>query len=122
MEKNLDRFQFRGWNGKRMSYNWDWNTTAEGMGICLIDWLASGNTIMQSTGLKDKNGTLIFEGDMLKIKLNRTKNHIFEIIWNNQLACFDYQPKPCTESLILYLNEAEIIGNRFQNPELLEKQ
>lgn len=80
--------------------------------------------IMQCTGLKDKNGKLIFEGDILKClyispigeiipKLGFVKFD-FGAFW------FDYK----LGSSYLYNENAlfEIIGNIHENPELLEEQ
>ena len=75
-------------------------------------------TIGQYTGLKDKNGTKIFEGD-----IGRRRDDIFLIDWSEEKAAFVmiFHDYICE---ILYLEElwddAEVIGNIHDNPELLE--
>lgn len=75
-------------------------------------------TIGQCTGLKDKNGVMIFEGDV--IKQDNFQKFVSKIVWDNKLARFmndaisggailnTCDPKYC-----------EIIGNIHDNPELL---
>lgn len=80
-------------------------------------------TIMQSTGLKDKNGKEIFEGDVAyngfrKIIVNYGKQAIEEefgaireyVGFNLTLACGYPEAIPMNY---------EIIGNIYENPELL---
>lgn len=76
---------------------------------------------MQSTGLKDKNGKLIYEGDILHI--NNFNCNVF-VIWNKDLAGFELKKCWCTyESVnIQYgFNDREIIGNIYKNKDLLEE-
>jgi uncharacterized phage protein (TIGR01671 family) len=82
------------------------------------------SVLMQCTGLKDKNGKLIYEGDVLKAKWCFTLKIVYQnacfghIKMNNSdksFLSFNEQPK-----LSLMLNTYEIIGNIYENPELLE--
>lgn len=72
------------------------------------------STICQCTGLKDKNGTLICENDILKYQ------------WDGEerIDVIKYQPPIFTysDSFRWSLNEDEVIGNIFENPELLEQE
>ena len=86
------------------------------------------DTICQCTGLKDKNGNLIWENDICRRILLPTKR----IEKNFRIAYVPY--KCCLSAIDLdgsnitflsdYINnqyEVEVIGNIFDNPELLEK-
>ena len=91
------------------------------------------NIIMQSTGLHDKNGKEIYEGDILKSEFVECN---FEIEWNNEAACYDWcvvaETKKMAASLAKAIEEApakakkpfdkiiEVIGNIYENPELLK--
>ena len=78
--------------------------------------------LMQSTGLKDKNGKEIFEGDVLDYKGRKAL-----VRWHGSYASFIYRfvdepHKRNAEWKPLYLAymKCEIIGNIYENPELLE--
>lgn len=79
-------------------------------------------TLMQSTGLVDKNGKEIFEGDILDYKGRKAL-----VRWHGSYASFIYRfvdelQNRKTEWKPLYLAymKCEIIGNIYENPELLE--
>lgn len=78
--------------------------------------------LMQSTGLKDKNGKEIFEGDILDYKGRKAL-----VRWHGSYASFIYRfvdelQKRKTEwkPLCLAYMKCEIIGNIYENPEFLE--
>lgn len=82
--------------------------------------------LMQSTGLHDKNGKEIFEGDIVRMRNPRDRRQIgmFQVVRvanSPMLGLLD--KKLTTEIFNLYehmRNYYEIIGNVYENPELLE--
>lgn len=79
--------------------------------------------IMQSTGLKDKNGKEIFEGDILKTK---TKGIVIVRIENGNTMTTYKSGINTKTSLVLssFLEKykVEVIGNIYENKELLENE
>ena len=81
--------------------------------------------LMQSTGLKDKNGKEIFEGDILGIETDEGILNV-NIFWDDKHALFMFESEIHNEKeLLAELVEDntypfEIIGNIYENPELLE--
>jgi uncharacterized phage protein (TIGR01671 family) len=79
--------------------------------------------IMQFTGLLDKNGKEIYEGDIIKYfqpYSNKWDTHI--VLWDEKFAgfgMFEYNNEWCKESDWLKIKEIEIIGNIYENPELI---
>ncbi len=77
--------------------------------------------LMQYTGLKDKNGKDVYESDV--IQSGRTKLY-YVIKWEDESAswialCTDTSKDYCLGSY--GWREAEIVGNIYESPELLEE-
>lgn len=86
--------------------------------IAIEQWVSvDPSTISQYTGLRDKNGKKIFDGD---------------IGWDDHTECwgvvvfdegrFKYVWETVADDLYEVTSDIEVIGNKWQNPELLEAE
>lgn len=75
--------------------------------------------LMQYVGLKDKNGKEIYEGDIVKIDCP-TMKMTGEIKYSEMSATFFIYDEIIEETLWYQKEELEVIGNIYENPELLE--
>ena len=84
------------------------------------------STICQRTGLKDKNGKLIWENDIVGFwdAYSTENGHaemdcIGRVVWDDETISFQVTNRLSAESYEV-LDECSVIGNIFDNPELLE--
>jgi uncharacterized phage protein (TIGR01671 family) len=99
---------------------------------CLVSKDVIPETIGQHTGLTDKNGQKIFEGDIVRCKYaNVPKNeHIQKVVFFGCKFMAEFSNGGCYAELYdgagrlpcdksAYMTEIEVIGNIHDNPELL---
>ena len=91
---------------------------------CVITHLVDPSTICQYTGLKDNNGNLIWENDIVNCLAEECCGYIG---WNENEAGFYFNVSLegggfDEEHIYDYQDCMEIIGNIFDNPELLESE
>ena len=85
------------------------------------DWIVNNDIhLMQSTGLFDRNGKEIFEGDILK-----NNKYITSVFYENGAYCVKFrrtQNTTVTMNVISFIEKykTRIVGNIYENPELLE--
>jgi len=93
-----------------------------------IGWHSPSNwrdcyKIMQYTGLKDRNGKEIYEGDILFCNSfyshKSLKKREYKAVVSYSSGMFS--PKSIGGTIVLNFEDCEIIGNIYENPELLEK-
>ena len=94
----------------------------------IVGYEVDRNTICQCTGLKDKNGNLIWENDIVTYwDTYSTESGLAEsdcngqVVWDDETISFQVTNRLSAESYEV-LDECSIIGNIFDNKELLESE
>ena len=85
------------------------------------------STICQCTGLKDKNGKLIWENDIVSyLDSYSTENGLAEadcigkVVWDDETISFQVTNRLSAESWEVLDDECSVVGNAIDNQELLE--
>jgi uncharacterized phage protein (TIGR01671 family) len=92
-------------------------------------YAVKAETVGQFTGLTDKNGKKIFEGDIVRVCLD-PEICIGDVIWDNEIASYNipFNNGKCVLPIDIFIAKnkvgdkvwIEVIGNIHDNPELLE--
>lgn len=84
----------------------------------LIPWEDGEAVLMQYTGLHDKNGKEIYEGDIVCDQNFKFRKHV--VSWDTTDGTRGHDLFYIGFSLVYRPEECEVIGNIYENPELIK--
>lgn len=75
--------------------------------------------LMQYTNLKDKNGKEIYEGDILKVKVDDGEANLYVKYTNGEYRVVNEGRWEDSLYAYMYFGDVEIVGNIYENKDLL---
>ena len=121
------KLKFRAWLKKRqeMDNEIDHISWLEDELYCIGDGItymvsAKDLVLMQSTGLVDKNGKEIFEGDIVKMSKDVYSEPTYYEVVRHYGGAYRLESKQHGCELWLRHTDCKVVGNIYENPELLE--
>ena len=132
----MRELKFRAWNRQDNEYITGNRIRVDGDGLLYIDRITVKTAFVhhtrknpwfiveQYTGLKDKNGTEIYEGDIIRAPV-----YIGRIFYDEEYAYFKLKTSrsdhcfiALMQQLEIEMDDLEVVGNIHENPELLEEK
>ena len=115
-----ERFKFRVWD-KEFNQYWADEAIKENAAWLLFPDNDNINNveIEQCTGLKDKNGKMIYDGDLVKLG----EYGVCQVIWSDDTAEFMFKnlnEDLCEHVDTMLMYDWEVVGNIHENEELLK--
>lgn len=121
--------KFRVWNGKSKemiypseSYNWTLSLDGEVFRNCGTSIKDKEKCVLQQfTGLVDKNENDIYEGDIVNVQIESGRLMTYIVEWCEETMGFRLSSTGlCDYNRPYSADSMEIIGNIFENPELVK--
>ena len=116
---SMREIKFRSWykTDKEMSVAWTLKDLSESEPFTMVgkeeDYIQ-----LQYTGLKDAKGTDIYEGDLVKV--DSFEPSVYEVVYDRGGFCMRNSPDDMYYPDGKYLEEGVVVGNIYQNKELLD--
>ncbi len=87
-------------------------------------WEGKKFELMQFTGLKDKNKKDIYEGDIVEVDFGSSLKSLATVDWHKASFTLFYinDPEAFGDWIWKYHDNLEVVGNIYENPELLIKK
>jgi uncharacterized phage protein (TIGR01671 family) len=104
------------------------NVYGKNVDVKTNSWKYDDCVLMQSTGLRDKFGTDIYEGDVISARVHDggiDKDVTEKVYWDDEYACFGpfmHIMDFAEDRWIDVASNIRIIGNIYENPELVSKK
>lgn len=118
----MDRFKFRVWD-KVFNLYWPYEDIKGNIAWLLFPDNDNINNveIEQCTGIKDNNGKLVFEGDVVFVNGEK-----WRVIWSDEDCAFFFSNlkeeyyQPIFPDLHMMTDDFKVVGDIHKNPELLK--
>lgn len=126
----MREIKFRAWTGTHMVYATLQEISSRDAFFGQVNYWSSDFPVMQFTGILDKNGKEIYEGDVLhvwpdektkeRLKLSGATWSVPKqiVVWSDVLAGWAVDDDGSAHSLAIVRPRCEVIGNTYEHPHL----